>query len=180
MSKPKEVQNLIFMLSSGVFVAFLIVAALVYFYGSSGTHRVRSILISPDALEKISFGNKEGSSRFVFNKIEFVRADSHGKGWGRYAVSQQSYASFYKLVAGERSLPHISDEMIRQFDTIAPSTLTIFVQPRDNDQHQAFFQEVEFLDQEDVFRVKIQGEGDTWVYFRSPGIYNRAIELFAP
>ncbi|MCH9628042.1 MAG: hypothetical protein S4CHLAM2_16920 [Chlamydiales bacterium] len=180
MSKPKEVQNLILMLSSGVFVAFLVIAALLYFYGSSGTYLVRSILISPDALEHISFGSEEGSSRFVFNKIEFVRAESLGKGWGRYAVSKQSYAAFYKLIAGERSLPHLSDEMIRGFETVAPSTLTIFVQPRDTGKNDALFQEVEFLDREDVFRIKMRDEEETWVYFRYPEIYNRAIELFAP
>ncbi len=182
MSKPKkEVQSLIFMLSSAVFVAFVVVVCLVYYFGSSGTYLLRDILISPDALKRISFTEEDSS--FVFNKIEFVRADSHGREWGRFAVSKQSYEAFYKLVAHERSLPRISDEMIQQFAIIVPSVLTIMVQARDNEGARgsgSFFQQVEFLDNEDLFRVQMRDSGETWIYFSYPGIYNKVVELFAP
>jgi len=188
MNKPrKEVQNLILMLSSAVMIAFIVVVGLVYYFGSSGTYLLRDVLISPDALKRISFTDYNpdsgDQSRFVFNKIEFVRAESRGKGWGRYAVSKQSYEAFYKLISNERSIPQISNEMILQFDRIVPSTLTIFIQARDNEgraQDGTIFQQVEFLDKEDVFRVKMRDSKDTWVYFRYPGIYNKVVELFAP
>src|SRR5690606_41160640 len=117
MGKPrKEVQNLILMLSSAVFVAFVAVVGLVYYFGSSGTYLLRDILISPDAIQRISFTdyNPETGERapFIFNKIEFIRAESRGREWGRYAVSKQSYEEFYNIVSYERSIPRISDAMV--------------------------------------------------------------------
>lgn len=188
MGKPrKEVQNLILMLSSAVFVAFVAVVGLVYYFGSSGTYLLRDILISPDAIQRISFTdyNPETGERapFIFNKIEFIRAESRGREWGRYAVSKQSYEEFYNIVSYERSIPRISDATVEQFEIIVPSTLTIFVQARDNKgtQENGFiFQRVEFLDNEDVFRVQMRDDQGTWVYFSYPGIYNKIVELFAP
>jgi hypothetical protein len=188
MGKPrKEVQNLILMLSSAVFVAFVAVVGLVYYFGSSGTYLLRDILISPDAIQRISFTdyNPETGERapFIFNKIEFIRAESRGREWGRYAVSKQSYEEFYNIVSYERSIPRISDAMVEQFEIIVPSTLTIFVQARDNKGTQEtgfIFQKVEFLDNEDVFRVQMRDSQGTWVYFSYPGIYNKIVELFAP
>jgi hypothetical protein len=188
MNNPrKEVQNLILMLSSAVFIAFIAVVALVYYFGSSGTHLLRDILISPDALKQISFTDYDSDSgdrsSFIFNKIEFTRAESSGKEWGRYGVSKQSYEEFYNLVSHERSIPKISDMMIEQFNQIVPSTLTIFVQARDNKgtrENGFIFQRIEFLDNEDVFRVQMRDSQESWVYFSYPGIYNKVIELFAP
>ncbi len=188
MNKPrKEVQNLILMLSSAVFLAFLIVVGLVYYFGSSGTYLLRDVLISPDALKRISFSDYDQEtgerSPFVFNKIEFIRAESRGREWGRYAVSKESYEEFYNLVSHERSIPQVSDQMIEQFETIVPSTLTIFVQARDNKgtrENGFIFQRVEFLDREDVFRVQMRDSQGSWIYFSYPGIYNKVVELFAP
>ncbi|MCC5832149.1 MAG: hypothetical protein JJU12_03805 [Chlamydiales bacterium] len=188
MNKPrKEVQNLILMLSSAVFVAFIAVVALVYYFGSSGTYLLRDLLISPEALKRISFTDYDPEtgerSPFVFNNIEFVRAERSGRDWGRYAVSKESYEEFYKLVSQKRSIPQISDEMISQFEIVAPSTLTIFVQARDNKgtREKGFvFQQVEFLDDADLFRVLMRDSPGTWVYFTYPRAYNQVIELFAP
>ena len=158
-------------------MAFLVVTALVYYFGSSGTYLLRTILISPEVLEKVSFTRSD--SKFVFNKIEFVRAHSQGKGWGRFGVSVQSYAEFYKKVANERSLPVLTDEMLQQFKWITPSTLTISVRARDAE---AIFQQVQFLDQGDIFRVQLHRDRqqEEWVYFSYPGIYKIVTELFSP
>lgn len=188
--RPREVRNVILMLGSSIFVAFLAVVILVYYLGSSGTYLLRNILISPETLQRTSFVHYDPKTskeaRFIFNKIEFVRAQSQGRQWGRYAVSRASYAEFYKKVANERSLPLLTDERVQQFDLIVPSTLTIFVRGRDNFNTSGdgiLFQQVQFLDQDDLFRVELppgRYGKDQWVYFRHPGIYKIVVQLFAP
>ncbi len=191
-SSRHEVRNLILMFGSGILAAFLVIILFVYYFGSSGTYLLQNILISPAALEGVSFSDRDHPSkkaRFVFNKIEFVRAQSSGREWGRYAVSPESYAVFYKKVDKERSIPLITDEIIQQFEWIVPSTLTIFVSAPDNlgsASKSTIFQRIEFLDQDDVFRVQHASDRrdgaskQEWVYFRYPGIYNIILELFAP
>ncbi|MCH9625864.1 MAG: hypothetical protein S4CHLAM123_10480 [Chlamydiales bacterium] len=188
-----EVRNLILMLSSAIFIAFVVVVGFIYYLGSSGTYILSNILVSPETLERVSFSDYDSQTgkqaRFVFNKIEFVRADMQGKDWGRFAVSPQSYAAFYKQVSSLRSLPKVTDEMVNQFDLIIPSTLTILAQARDNEgpsQGTMIFQQVEFIDGGDLFRLRLHSRGDLdrgkeeWIYFRSRGIYKKVIELFAP
>lgn len=182
--QKKQVLSLVLMLSSAVIVAFLVVAWIVYYYGSSGTYLLRNVLISPKSLESISFAGPDVKGQsFIFNKIEFVQAEAHGQGWARYSVSKESYTEFYHSVANERSLPLISDELIRQFETLPLSTLTIFVQALDNQgkahQEVSLFQEVDFLNDGDYFRVLLRDEAETWVYFRAEGIYNKITQLFA-
>ena len=190
-SARREVRNLIAMLGSSVVVAFIVVIGLVYYFGSSGTYLLRNVLVSPEALERISFETNTGrQQRFVFNKIEFTLADASGKGWGRYAVSKRAYADFYDDVEDLRSLPQLTDEIIAQFRTIAPSTLVIFVQAKDNmgsGKDGVMFQRIEFIDQGDIFRLQLRHEQyeegaqkEEWVYFRAPGIYQRVVNLFAP
>ncbi|NGX60842.1 MAG: hypothetical protein K940chlam9_00314 [Chlamydiae bacterium] len=186
--KKKELQNLIILLGSSVFVGFVAVVGLLYYFGSSGTYLLRNVLISPDAIEKVPFQNKD--SPFVLNKIEFETVDMQGRQWGRYAVGLESYRAFYEMVENERSVAQLTDEMLNQFQTISPSTLTIFVQSRDTTRFQGdgwVFQQVEFLDNSDLFRVYYQrgvdGEGlphEEWIYFFSPGILREVTELFAP
>lgn len=184
----REVQNLILMFSSAVFVAFLVVVGVVYYFGSSGTYLLRNILVSPETLEKVSFKDYDPQTgkqgRFVFNKIEFVRAGMQGREWGRFAVSKQSYAEFYRRVSSQRSIPMLTDEIVAQFEQIAPSTLTIFARMGENGE--TIFQQVQFLDQGDLFRVQLRhpierrSPRDEWIYFRYPGIYQEVVKLFAP
>ena len=170
----KEVRNLIFMLGGAVALAFLVGALFLHFFGSSGTYRSYDVLISPQTLKEVSSSDRD----FVFNKIEFVVADSSGKGWGRYAVSEASYAEFYSLVSNLSSLPKLTDEQVEQFERVAPSTLTIFTQPKRREE--STFQRVEFLDEGSLFRVQLRERIEEWAYFRKDGIYQDALELFAP
>jgi hypothetical protein len=183
----REVRNLILMLSSAVFVAFIAVVGAVYYLGASGTYRLRDVLASPRTLENISFADSKstasGRESFVFNKIEFVSADMHGRNWGRFAVSLESYAAFYDRVSHERSVPIVTEDMIAQFSRIVPSTLTIFVTEKG---YENIFQQVQFIDGGDFFRVQLRsfaqpGEwSEMWIYFLHPGIYKEITELFAP
>lgn len=184
----REARNLILLLSSASFIAFVAVVAVVSYFGSEGTYLLRNILVSPQTLERNAFTDYEPSTRpprkLKFTKMEFVRADKHGKGWGRFLVSRQAYEAFYKLVYRERSLPVVTEAMLKQFNTAAPSTLTIFVEGLEAGE--TVFQQVQFLEGNELFRVQFhpltrtRDAPEHWIYFRYPGIYDHAVELFAP
>lgn len=165
------------LLGSSVIVAILIVVGFVYYRGASGTHLLKNILVSPKTIEQISSQRK---SSFIFDKIEFVRADASGKSWGRYAVNLQSYGKFFRMVENERSIPRLTDEMIRQFERSPFSTLTIYLRPsRQN--AAVFLQQVQFVDTGALFRVQRNiDDKEEWVYFSHPRIYQKVLELFSP
>jgi hypothetical protein len=160
-----EVRNLILMFSSAVFIAFIAVVGLIYFFGS-GTYLSRSILVAPQALEKVTSSNQ----------IEFIHYNVHGKGWSRFAVSLPAYAAFYDLLWSERSVAVVTDGMVSQFREMTPSTLTIFVNEREPSQ--SIFQQVQFIEGSDIFRIQLRKSQEQWVYFRYPGIYRHAMKLF--
>lgn len=159
----REVRNLILMLSSALFIVFVVVVGLVYYFGSSGTYLLRNVLISPEALERVFFD---------------------GKGASKKAVSPQSYAAFYELVASERSLPHVTDGIVAQFDQIVPSTLTIFRARDNSEKGDMVFQQIQFIDNGDLYRVQLRSLNqdkpiqEEWIYFRTPGIYKKVFKLF--
>jgi len=169
----REARNLILILSSASCIAFLVVVGLVYYFGSSGTFLLRNEMISPEALERISF-----------SEIEFTRAGKEKKNWGHFKVSMSAYRAFYKLVFSERSIPVLTDAMIAQFNSIRPSTLTILVRSRDNEEadcKEKILQEIQFVDSEGLFRIRFFSPQalEEWIYFRYPGIYEHVLELFA-
>ena len=178
-----DVRKLLLLLASASFIAFLAVVGLVYYFGTSGTYLLRDILVSPETLEQNSLTHPEGN--FAFNKIVFVRSEKHGQRWEHFAVSPQVYKNFYKLMYSERSVPVITDTMVNQFNSIAPSTLMIFVQEEIVGEEK-IFQQVQFIDNGELFRVQFRPfqhtemPRETWIYFRYPGIYEQVIALFAP
>jgi hypothetical protein len=185
----REVRNLIFVLSSASFIAFLAVAALVYYLGSSGTYLLRNVLISPKTLKEHSFMGYDPYTRsnvaFVLDKIEFVPATKRG---GPFAVDMQAYTSFYKLVSAERSVPVLTDKMVAQFQASPASTLTIFARPSDNGgslRGEKIFQQVQFSDRSELFRVQFRpsessaAQTQEWIYFRYPEIHELT-KIFVP
>lgn len=189
----QEARNLILLLSSATFIAFLVVVGLVYYFSASGTYLLRDILVSPQTLEKNTFSDYNPQThrpgKFIYSKMEFVQSDKHGKGWERYLITLKQYARFHELVNNERSVPVVTKGMLDQFQTITPSILTIFVQGGGGEELSSngkIFQQVQFLEGNDIFRVQfhpLQKTGSTqeeWLYFRYPGIYEQAVEIFVP
>jgi hypothetical protein len=184
----REVRNLILLLSSATCIAFIAVVALVYYFGSSGTYLLRTILVAPEALEKISFTDYDPTSKrqieYVFDKIEFVRTGKEGQ--KHFSVTPQAYAHFYKLLYSERSIPTVTEHMVRAFNLTTPSALLILAKPRDPKLFSAgsiLFQQVQFIEGAELFRVQLrtlQGAPlEEWAYFRYPGISEDVVALFA-
>lgn len=183
----KEVKSLVLMLASSVVIAFIGVVALVYYIGQPGTYRLGQVLISPEVIKEISITDydvKTGRGNpFLFDKIEFIKADFYDKGRERYSVNTAGYEEFYEQTRGLRSIPKISEETIASLLLIPPSTLTIFVRKKGEFESRTVFQEIEFFGDSDYFRVRLRQEekkSQEWIYFKEPGIYKRVLFLFVP
>lgn len=185
-----EARSLILILSSAVFIAFVAVVGWIYYFGSSGTYLLHDVLISPETLERSSFASYEAPTKgvvpYTFDKIEFVTGKK--RGLTPIIVTPQAYSTFYKWVAGERSLPVITEEMKGSFN-LSPDSLTIFVRLYGNSAAERVFQQIQFIEASDLFRIQPlsfrQSVSSTdnhlgeWIYFRYPGIYEHVLELFA-
>lgn len=176
----KNISTLVLMLSSSIFVALIVCLFLVFYFGFPGTYRVHQLLISPSNFEKMQFTDHKGRLlRFTLSRIEFVFVEKNGM--GRHAVNRSSYAQFYQLVKNKRSLSKVTSGMMNDFGQSVPSTLTIFAIPRDNQEGERIFQQVEFLG--DLFRILLREESsrgvltDRWVYFHFPDIEEKVKQM---
>lgn len=177
----QSISTLILLFTLSFFVAFVVVLFLVFYFDSSKSVHGGSLLMSPKALNQESFKTKSGRRlRFSLSRIEYITVNRYGRGWGRYFVSMEGYKRFYENVRKHRSESVVSPELVDQFALVNPSSLTIFVVSRDNQEGEpTVFQQIEFL--EDDFRVQVVGEDPTqvtWFYFHAPGISWKANEWF--
>lgn len=166
MSRKGEASTLILMLGSAVVVACLVVASLVFFFGGSGTYRLKSLLIAPEELQNQTV------------QMEFVSIDPNGKGWKRYPVSLDTYTKFYQQFGALRSTPNVTDMMIEQFHLTKPSSFTLYIQEKGT------FQQIDFL-ASGLFRLmlppKVNGNTSEqqWIYFYHSGSFEKIEEIFA-
>lgn len=162
-----------------LFIAITMIGGLLYYYGTSNPLLVRNTLISPDILEK-------SASHLGRHKVEFTQVEMEGRKWRHFAIPYESYAAFYHMVAGLKNIAEITDDLVQQFETTTPSTLTIVVWTQESSDPlliEKLFQRVEFIDRGDLFRVLMkqeQGEAEEWVYFKYSGICDKVVTLFTP
>lgn len=183
----RQIRNLLIVISSGVLGAFALVGWMLYYYGPSGRYDVSSTLLAPEYVEHLSFvdsNTKTGvKSRFTFEDVLFSYYDPAKKEWKKISVDADSYKRFYKLIASEKSLENVPPEIISLFNQQYISTLVLKIQTESKaawQQMSKVFQEVQFANQGDYFRVELRGLNltDKWAYFYYPKIDQEAINIF--
>lgn len=188
-SQKKDVRNLLFVIFFGVAVAFVGTAWMAYYYGPSGRYFASSVLLSPDVIQQLSYNaydpKTNGTSRFDFDKIEFSHFNTETKKWQKYNVDLEQYAKFYSLVSSEKSVPHLTDDIINLFNQPYPSRIILSVHTESSAKWQATtkdFQELQFAFNGDYFRVELHEDSTKaeWAYFYHPQIYRQVLSLFTP
>ena len=153
----QSISTLIVMLTISFFVAFLIVIVLVVKYSSPGSYKCQELLLSPKAFNEKVFTYKTPKNgrrqKIRLKKMQFISPT------GRYQVNAQAYKQFYSSIKKVKSISQVSSTIADQFNTTMPSTLTIFVYSGDNETGESrVFQQIEFLESSDFFRILVQGE----------------------
>lgn len=186
-STKKRVRNLIYVIGSGILFAVAITAFMLYKYNPSGRYLLSNTLLSPETIPQMSYNaydpKTNGTSRFVFDKIEFSYFDFKNNQWISRTDSIINYGKFYQLVRSEKSVLNPSKEIIALFNQKPPATITLKVHTESPAQWQATtknFQEVQFANEGDYFRIQLhdQSAHTQWVYFYYPHIYYEIMQLF--
>lgn len=179
-SKKQQIRNLLLVVFSGIFLAASFSLLLLYKYNPSDHYEISNILLAPDMMEGLKFNDTNpktgGQSRYVFDRIEFENKK----------ISQDQYQIFYQMIAANKSLDEVSEEVKNFFNRGRPAKLKIWMKTESNASWQyseKVFQELEFARQGDYYRVSLRETGNgnayNYAYFFTLGIYKQVQELFA-
>jgi hypothetical protein len=159
-----EVRNIILILSSLCFIAFLLVVGAIYYFTAANTYPLKQVLFKPTELNEQTL-------------IEFTVGEK------RFGVGLSTYKAFYNRIASERSVPLVTSEMEASFQKQPPSSLVIQKEhtgDKTKTSDESPRQELQFSESGDLFRIKSdRQQKNGWLYFRYPGIYQQANEFFA-
>jgi hypothetical protein len=185
----QQISRLLIVLASGVICALLFALTMLYNYGPTGRYFVKNVLLSPEMIPSLSYVENNPNSgklaRFVFNRIAYTYWNPEKKEWNRVLVDQKHYGQFYEIVAEDKNIVDVSDELVTLFYREKPSRLIISVHtdianPMLSDERP--FQSVEVLPDSDYFRIELRGETNRagWAYFHHQAISSQATQLLQP
>lgn len=181
----QHVRNVLVVLSSAIFLALSGVAGMVYYYGPDGSYQLNHVLLEPGNLARLNYTDVNPATgrvaRYTFDRVDFSYVDAKKGKWQRHEVGMEAFASFYSLIKGEKSVGDPA-KVAAMFDRSAVAVLSLRVHLLADPQKGGLkeFQEVQFLENGDHYRVEVHsGEPSVvWAYFYHPGIYQKALQLF--
>lgn len=188
-SPKRQIRNLLMVLVSSVICAFLVSGLLLYYYSPSGRYIVKNALLAPELTTTLMYNDTNhktgGSSRFVFDGIEFSFYDNQTKQQRNMQLTQEQYQKLYQLIASDKSLLNVPKEVISQFNKATNATLTIKVRTESHAAWQdetKIFQAMRFVNDGDYFNIELHEEksANNLVYFYHPGIYKEILQSVIP
>jgi hypothetical protein len=179
----KRIKALLTTLLFGVSAAFFLSLVGLYYYGPKRSYSIETILPPPVIAQSSS--ERENSERkvsqFVFDKIEFLYLQTGS--WTRIQIDESRYRKFYELVAKDKSLAIVDNQIEDFFRNSYPATLTLSLKSKGvTKEEEALkkFQEVQFIPSEDYYRIQLLEKGSIiyWSYFYHPGIFQETLNIF--
>lgn len=187
-SAREQVKSFLLVIFTAVASATAFVFFLVYYYGPEGSYVPKNILLSPEVMESLSYTDVDRgsglSSRYIFDKIDFLYFDKYEGKWTQGEVDRLDYASFYGMIANTKSIVGDEAELSGAFAGYGQASLLLHVIPKNTlasgKEGRKVFQEVHFASDSDLFRIELHSEkmGGGWVYFRYPNIYSEVTRRF--
>ena len=174
-SKKYQIRSLLFVVSSGMLIAFLFAGLMLYKYSPSGQYLIENILLSPDTIKTLSISHKNQS--FVFDRLEFEYDDLQNGKKEKIQLSDIQYQMFYELIKANKSLNVVSAEIVNEFNKGHTAKLKIMIR-KEGAGKENNFQEIEFSG--NYFRVELRSDSENYAYFYHPDIYQKMIRFAAP
>lgn len=173
----RQIRHFFTVIFAGVICAAFLSAFFLYYYSPTGTYQVEKVLIAPEGLSQISFS--DNGRKYTFDHLEYLHFDQNENQWRREKITDAQYAAFYKLVAGQESLLGVDDEMRSRFTRGNPSMLTVVVRTEGGGIATKVFQQLQFVQGGDYFRVELLREknDERWAYYRHPEIDTQVVKL---
>lgn len=175
----RQIIQLLTVIFAGLLVAVLVLGAMVYSWSPHGTYLAKNALLSLDVAEQMAvqkINTKTGEkNRVVLDHVEFTYFDPELKQFKTIEVSKNGYAKFYSLVGGDRSLPQVSDAVVKLFSQ-NPASMIVEVRNKGGGDPTPF-QEVDFV--ADYYRVELHEDNPlgNFAYFHHPQIYQKVMSI---
>ncbi len=185
-SVGKLIRNLLLVLVLGALCAIIAAGAVLYYFGPTGSYSLTNVLISPQVASELTYVDTSTSSgkqvRYVFDRMEFLYFNVEKNDWHHLEVDLPRYQKLYEMVSKATSMAEVPDHVRNSFSWENPAILTVVVRREGMDPSHAetkAFQEVQFSETGDYFRVqhRDQTAKEEWVYFYSPGIYQKVVQV---
>jgi hypothetical protein len=177
----RQIIQLLSVLLGAFFAAGVAMVWMVHSWSPIGTYLAKNVLIAPNVAEQMMISQYNRANReknwVVFDRVVFTYFD--GKEYKIIKVGKDAYAKFYQLAGNDRSLPEVSQEIIKLFNNQA--NLVIEVRNKSSKERIATpFQELAFAAGGDYYRVELHQDSPAgnFVYFHHPQIYNKARAIF--
>lgn len=170
-----SIGSMIRVLGGSVFVALLLVVALVQYYGrNERLATVEKVLIKPDTLENVNFTDidpiQKRKNIFYFDNITFLPAGSEVT--QAINLTTDQYDELYQTLLSDASVRIVTEDLETRFqDPLLVQVLTIYVKNNNRASGKStdpiIFQTVQFLVGSPYFRVSMRQAGaQQWVYFK--------------
>lgn len=182
----QQIRHFLMWVLGGFFFSVILVFAVAYYYGPTGSSLAGNVLLSPVVIKKLSYteGGYQGKTveRYIFDSLELLYFSLADREWKSVAVSMEDYKSFFEAVESNHSLVSPSEEVIALFSKGYSSRLFLKVKKINGIEgvRNKVFQEVAFSSDGNYFRVELHQANSIreWAYFYQPGIVKLMTSLF--
>lgn len=174
-----QIRNLIMVIGAGMMAALMLAYFLVNQYGPTGQYIAGNIVLQPSLVSKVTFQDKD--SRYSFDRIEWMHFDNAENRWTSSKIDDDTYGKIYQLIKNDKSIIKVTPETQNLFYTSTPSIVTIVVH-NENRENTKVFQEIQFVEHGDFFRVLLKDDNPTqnWIYFFHPKVSEQINEQIHP
>lgn len=172
-----EVQRLLCLLGSSVFLAVVLALGFVWYYDREGFYQLDYVLLNPENIAAL-YNDSEGPSGvgFVFDSVQFAYYLPKQKKWEVQQGSLEQYKALYQEIVQDRS----SSSSLQGTENIKMRVL-LQIRPKGADLSEVrTFQQVEFFDDGKTYRVELRldHQSPQWAVFEHPGITEKIEKIF--
>ncbi|MCB1136655.1 MAG: hypothetical protein KDK78_10330, partial [Chlamydiia bacterium] len=159
-STKQHIRNVLVVILSAVVVGFGTVAWMIYYYGPTGIYVLENILLAPATLKALNYSDIDPSTgrsaRYQYDRIDFSYVDVGTRRWTRSDVDMETYAEVYRILKADKSVEdRQASEQLFDRHGIAVLALRVHLYGQAERKGQRTFQEVQFIDEGDDYRVEV-------------------------
>lgn len=178
-SKFNQICRLLYVFGAAIATAIVLSLLSLYYYNPTGEYLAKNVLLNSEVISKL---DGKAKNLFTFRGIEYSYYDRTNQQWIKKSVPVETYDTFYKKVASDRSVAVLTDEIKAVFGNGNPSVLSVNVRVDKIESHNPSlaFTDVVFAENGDYYKVMLReaSKGEGWAYFYHPGIYETAQQFF--
>lgn len=183
-SGKSEAKGLIVLLALSFLTALAIALFLIMNFGPTGSYVGKNTVLSPEALENLSFRDVRLDTpfKYVFDRIEYTFRQKGKSKPVMKRISLEEFESFYLLTSADESVDaeRVDNSL---FDDLAASIAIYIRQEKEikGEPSARSLQKIEVGKDGNSYRVELIGSAENpWAYFVHEGVSGKIHSLFIP